>query len=116
MFGATQLTDQNQPPQAAQPTSQVAQDSSMSMESMTAALKEKTGEEFDKEFVAQMIEHHQGAIDMANLASSRAKHDEIKRLSDMIIQAQTTEISMMKTWYGQWGYRAEDLQADKHAH
>jgi uncharacterized protein (DUF305 family) len=41
---------------------------SMTMDDMTAALKNKNGKDFDKTFIETMIPHHQGAIDMANLA------------------------------------------------
>jgi len=82
--------------------------SSMGMDEMTGELKGKTGDDFDKAFIAGMIVHHQGAIDMANLAKQNAKHDEIKKLADDIIAAQTKEIGQMKAWQSQWGYPAED--------
>lgn len=81
---------------------------SMSMESMmmdmNASLAGKTGEEFDKAFIDEMIIHHQGAIDMANLALTNAEHEEIKNLSNDIITAQTKEIEQMKSWQKMWGY------------
>lgn len=76
----------------------------MSMDSMSTALQGKTGDDFDKTFISEMIDHHQGAIDMANLAKQNAKHEEIKKLADDIVTAQTKEISEMKTWQRQWGY------------
>lgn len=76
----------------------------MSMESMVEELRGKTGDQFDKEFIELMIEHHQGAIDMASLAKAAAKHQEIKDLSDGIISAQTKEINLMKDWQKTWGY------------
>jgi uncharacterized protein (DUF305 family) len=78
--------------------------SSMSMADMNAELKGKTGDDFDKAFIEMMIEHHQGAIDMAILAKSNAKHDEIKTLSQDIISAQTNEISKMQQWQMDWSY------------
>lgn len=76
----------------------------MTMDGMTDALKGKSGDEFDKEFITQMIDHHEGAVDMANLALKNAKHQEIKDLSTAIIEAQTSEIHQMKEWKGSWGY------------
>lgn len=38
----------------------------MSMSSMNSELKVRRGDDFDKAFLEMMIEHHQGAIDMAN--------------------------------------------------
>ena len=89
-------------------TSQVKDDSTghmgMSMDDMAADLTDRKSDDFDKNFVAMMIVHHQGAIDMAKLAESRAKHDEIKQLSKDIITAQTKEISEMKQWQQAWDY------------
>ena len=79
-------------------------DGSMSMDGMIEALEGKTGDDFDKEFTSLMIEHHQGAIDMANLAKTNAKHQEIKDLADDIISAQTKEINLMQDWQKTWGY------------
>ena len=76
----------------------------MSMNEMTITLEGKTGDDFDKEFTNLMIEHHQGAIDMANLAKTNAKHQEIKDLADDIVSAQTSEIKMMREWQKSWGY------------
>lgn len=77
---------------------------SMSMAEMNAALTGKTGDAFDKAFISEMIQHHQGAIEMANLARDNAKHDEVKSLAKDIIAAQTTEISRMQQWQSMWGY------------
>src|SRR3989344_4330692 len=76
----------------------------LGMQDMVEALKGKTGDEFDETFVDLMIEHHQGAIDMANEARVNAKHEEIKELSDDIISAQTKEINLMQDWQKTWGY------------
>lgn len=78
--------------------------SSMSMNDMTKQLEGKTGDEFDKDFTAMMIAHHEGAVDMAELAKQNAKHDEIKKLADDIIAAQNKEITEMKAWQQSWGY------------
>lgn len=77
---------------------------SMTMAEMNADLKSKTGDDFDEAFLEMMIEHHQGAIDMANLAATRAKHNEILTLSQAIITAQNREIADMQQWQMDWGY------------
>lgn len=56
----------------------------------------------DRHFIERMIPHHEEAVEMAQLASSRAKHSEIKRLAASIIQDQTREINQMRTWYKAW--------------
>jgi uncharacterized protein (DUF305 family) len=86
----------------------------MSMSQMMSSLQGKTGDDFDKTFITEMIAHHQGAIDMANLAKTNAKHDEIKKMADDIISAQTKEIKEMKTWQGDWGYTTFSGSHDMH--
>ncbi len=75
-----------------------------SMAGMTAELEGKTGDDFDKAFVEQMIMHHQSAIDMAAPGEQNAEHQEIKDLTKAIISAQTKEIQQMKQWQQEWGY------------
>ena len=79
-------------------------DSTMSntMSDMTVNLQGKTGDAFDKAFIEEMILHHEGAVGMAELALQNAKHAEVKQLAEAIIQAQTTEINMMRGWLGSW--------------
>ena len=79
-------------------------DESMSMNAMVDELKGKSGDEFDKTFINLMIEHHQGAIDMASVAKTSTGHQEIKDLADNIISAQTGEIDLMRQWQKTWGY------------
>jgi uncharacterized protein (DUF305 family) len=88
--------------------------SDMSMSDMTSSLKNKTGDDFDKAFISGMIAHHQGAIDMANLANQNAKHDEIKNLADDIVAAQTKEITEMKSWQTQWNYSSSTTEDSSH--
>lgn len=80
------------------------EDDSMTMGGMVNSLKGQTGDNFDKAFLIGMIEHHQGAIDMANEAKVNAKHEEIKAMADDIISAQTKEIEQMKEWQKMWKY------------
>lgn len=56
----------------------------------------------DQHFIEQMIPHHEGAIDMANLALERATHPEIKILAQAILKAQTLENQEMRSWYQDW--------------
>lgn len=77
-----------------------------SMSEMTESLKNLEGEAFDKAYITYMIEHHQAAVDMAELAEGRAKHQEIKTLSADIVTAQQAEIKSMQQWQTAWGYRS----------
>jgi uncharacterized protein (DUF305 family) len=56
----------------------------------------------EQHFIQMMIRHHQGAMDMANLALSKAKHPEIKKLAEAIKADQNREIGQMQAWYKQW--------------
>lgn len=75
-----------------------AMDMSDHMDMMMQPLEGKTGAAFDKEWIKQMIIHHQGAIDMSAPAEQNAKHQEIKDLAREVITAQTKEIEQMKQW------------------
>jgi len=55
------------------------------------------GQMSDSMFTAEMIPHHQAAIDMAALAPARSEHAEIKQLADAIATAQASEITLMKS-------------------
>ena len=72
------------------------------MSDMSASLAGRTGDDFDKAFLGEMIVHHQGAIQMANLALNSAKHQEIKDLANAIITAQNKEIETMLGWSKKW--------------
>lgn len=72
------------------------------MISMNAELKGKSGDAFDTAFLSEMIVHHEGAVEMAKLALTNAKHQEIKDLASAIITAQNKEIAEMKGWSKGW--------------
>lgn len=56
----------------------------------------------DQHFIIQMIPHHEGAIEMAQLALERSKRPEMRALANAIIEAQQKEIDDMRSWYGDW--------------
>jgi uncharacterized protein (DUF305 family) len=56
----------------------------------------------DRNFIEQMIPHHESAIAMAKLAKDKTKHDEVKTLAENIITSQSAEINTMKQWYKYW--------------
>jgi uncharacterized protein (DUF305 family) len=52
----------------------------------------------DADFVAMMIPHHQGAVDMARVELQSGKDPELRRLARGIIAAQDKEIAEMHRW------------------
>lgn len=79
-------------------------ESSMSgaMADMTAGLEGKTGDQFDKAFLEEMVVHHEGAIAMAQQALQTAQHSELKTMAQNIIEAQMAEIATMREWLQSW--------------
>ena len=60
----------------------------------------------DAHFIEQMIPHHEGAIEMAEIALERSSRPEVRKLAEDIIAAQTAEITQMQQWYRDWFGRA----------
>lgn len=58
--------------------------------------------DFDKEFVQEMIPHHQMAVMMATMLKNGTQRPEMKELADNIIAAQTKEIEQMRGWLKDW--------------
>ena len=52
----------------------------------------------DHDFVAMMIPHHQGAVDMARIELRDGKDPSLRQLAKDIIAAQDREIAMMQRW------------------
>ncbi len=52
----------------------------------------------DRDFVAGMIAHHQGAVEMAKIVIQYGKDPGIRKLAEEIVAAQEKEIAWMKDW------------------
>jgi uncharacterized protein (DUF305 family) len=76
-------------------------------------LRGLSGQEFEVHWMSVMIEHHQGAVEMAQLAETRANHQEIKSVAQSIIRDQQREIGEMTMWLKQW-YNAEPMTGMMH--
>src|SRR5262245_776906 len=67
---------------------------------MTAMAVTPTGD-VDADFVAMMVPHHQGAIDMAVAVLRHGRNPQIRRLAQEIIVTQQQEIAAMRLAIGQ---------------
>jgi uncharacterized protein (DUF305 family) len=67
----------------------------------TTALGKLSGDAFDREFMEQMIPHHEMAIMMAQMIRDSSR-DEMRQLSENIITSQASEIEMMRGWLESW--------------
>ncbi|AOK54943.1 DUF305 domain-containing protein [Burkholderia stagnalis] len=59
----------------------------------------------DRDFVAHMAPHHQGAIDMAHVELKYGKDPALRRLANRIVAMQRDEIAQMARWQKQQGSR-----------
>jgi uncharacterized protein (DUF305 family) len=73
---------------------------SMADMGMDQNMQDLHGGNIDGAFASMMIDHHEGAIKMAEMALDRAQHPEIKRLGREIIAAQEREVKIMKPLAG----------------
>jgi hypothetical protein len=71
------------------------------MTKMMAAMEIKPSGDVDKDFVAMMAPHHQGAIEMAQAELRYGHNEQLKRLAQEIIVTQLEEIAAMKLALGQ---------------
>ena len=67
----------------------------MLSDSDLSALKGSTGKAFDKLFLAGMIAHHEGAIDMVMMIENSPNGD-VNNLGQEIVKSQSAEIELMK--------------------
>ncbi|GAA0306075.1 DUF305 domain-containing protein [Kineococcus aurantiacus] len=92
--------------------SSMASESSESSESSTTSPSPSAGaaggvdaehDDQDVAFAQMMIVHHQGALEMAQLATTRASSQEVKDLAAGISAAQEPEMEAMSSWLAAWG-------------
>lgn len=62
----------------------------------------------DATFATNMIPHHRQAVEMAELAETRAARPQVKALATKIKGAQDPEIQTMSDWLTSWGKPAPD--------
>jgi uncharacterized protein (DUF305 family) len=63
-------------------------------------LMDTNGAEFDQMFLTMMIEHHQGAIDMAEMEQSDGENPDAIAMAEQIQTAQESEVETMQQLLG----------------
>ena len=97
------------PPGAGGPQAEFAAEMHRHMQVMSEAMHgAATSGDPDRDFLAMMIPHHQGAIDMARLALIHGRDPLVRGLAEDIIASQQAEIQSMRARLR----RLEDGQAD----
>ena len=86
---------------SATPTDTASAESAVT-QSASAAADATEHNAADTEFAQMMIVHHQGAIEMAELALSKASTAEVRSLGERIAAAQGPEIDVMSGWLDTW--------------
>jgi Domain of unknown function (DUF305) len=71
-------------------------ENSTAMAKMMTAMAIKPSGDIDKDFVAMMTPHHQGAIDMALTLLRYGRNEQLRRLAQEIIVTQRQEIEVMR--------------------
>ncbi|WP_406199776.1 DUF305 domain-containing protein [Streptomyces sp. NBC_01017] len=63
-------------------------------------LAKSSGKAFDSMFLTMMVEHHEGAVEMAEAEKAKGKYAPATALADAVITAQTAEIDEMNKLLG----------------
>ena len=71
------------------------------MTKMMTAMEVKPSGDVDTDFVAMMVPHHQGAIDMAQAELRYGRNEQLRRMAQEIIVTQQQEIAVMRMALGQ---------------
>ena len=101
---AAWLTEWGQPAPSSDTGEMSGMDHSSGMGMMTQqdmdALSAATGGEFDSQWLTMMIEHHEGAIEMANVEIEDGTFPQAQEMARTIVASQQQEIDTMRTLLG----------------
>jgi uncharacterized protein (DUF305 family) len=76
-------------------------ENSAAMDKMMDGMSAKPRGDVDQDFVATMVPHHQGAIDMAQAELRHGHNEQLRRIAQEIIVEQQQEIAAMRLALGQ---------------
>jgi hypothetical protein len=77
------------------------QENDEAMSRMMSDMTIKPSGDVDHDFVAMMVPHHRGAIDMAQAELRYGHHEQLRRIAQEIIVEQQQEIAAMRLALGQ---------------
>jgi DUF305 family protein family protein len=106
-FASAQPSPALDPEICARPASDIAAEApflaenGIAMRKMMGDMAVKATGDVDADFVAMMVPHHQGAIDMALAVLRHGRNPQIRRLAQEIIVTQQQEIAVMRLAVGQ---------------
>ncbi len=89
------LTDWGQPVPSAGTSTMADGMSGMMSEDQMARLGRSSGRVFDRLWLQMMVEHHRGAVEMAQIEQTDGASDDAKQLAANIVAAQQAEITTM---------------------
>ncbi|PZA07634.1 DUF305 domain-containing protein [Meiothermus sp. PNK-Is4] len=78
-----------------------SQHGGMPMKSM-GALEKLSGKDFDIAYMSMMIEHHKGAVEMAQAVLKVSKDARVRKAAQEIIAVQSKEIGQLTAWLKAW--------------
>ena len=76
-------------------------DNDAAMNRMMADMTIKPTGDVDRDFVAMMVPHHQGAVDMAKAELKYGRNEQLRRLAQGIVATQQQEIAVMRLALGE---------------
>ncbi|HEY7844215.1 MAG TPA: DUF305 domain-containing protein [Bradyrhizobium sp.] len=94
------LAHEAHPPPVASNEAAFLSDNETAMTRMMNDMAAKPSGDIDRDFVAMMAPHHQGAIDMAVIELRYGKNETLRRIAQEIIVDQMQEIDAMKLAIG----------------
>ena len=65
---------------------------------MHTGMTRASGQTVDEAYIAKMIEHHRGAVAMAEVALRESRDPEVRRMAQVVIDTQTRETAEMQAW------------------
>jgi len=85
----------------------------MGMDSSAAELR--GAKPFDEKFIAMMVPHHEGAIEMARIEIDKGDNADLKKLAESIISSQERELKEMRAHLKAEGGAIDEMSDEHHS-